>query len=78
MKLIVGSKIYGVSHTCFIFGFLRADLEQDRWFCVAEDEETISLHHTTDPFLISMLVGSSWRRKMILKNNNTLNWSTGA
>ena len=46
--------------------------------CVAEDEEAISLHHTTDPFLMSMLVGSSRRRKMILKNNNTLNWSTGA
>ena len=37
-----------------------------------------SVHHTTDTFLMSMLVGSSPRRKMVLKNNNTLNWSTGA
>ena len=47
-------------------------------FALLRMSKAISLHHTTDPFLMSMLVGSSLRRKMTLKNNNTSNWSTGA
>ena len=50
MKLTVGSKIYRVEHTCFTFGFLRVDIEQDRCFCIAEDEEgniTLPYHGST-------------------------------
>ena len=46
-------------------------------FALLKMRKAISLHHTTDPFLMSMLVGSSLRRKMTLKNNN-LDWSTRA
>ena len=41
MKLTVGSKIYGVQHTCFTFGFLRVDIEQDQSFCIDENEEVV-------------------------------------